>query len=160
MAGKNKKSTVEIVYELAKPIADSLGLNIWDIRFLKEGAGWYLRIFIDKPEGVTIEDCENMSRAIDEPLDKADPIDQNYCLEVCSPGLERELIKEEHFLQFIGADVQVKMIRPIEGIGKEFGGVLTGYDKGEVEITDHDGENKVVINKKDAAWIKLDDLDF
>ena len=94
MAGKNKKSTVEVVYELAKPIADSLGLNIWDIRFLKEGAGWYLRIFIDKPEGVTIEDCENMSRAIDEPLDKADPIDQNYCLEVCSPGLERELIKE------------------------------------------------------------------
>ena len=160
MAGKNKKSTVEVVYELAKPIADSLGLNIWDIRFLKEGAGWYLRIFIDKPEGVTIEDCENMSRAIDEPLDKADPIDQNYCLEVCSPGLERELIKEEHFLQFIGADVQVKMIRPIEGIGKEFGGVLTGYDKGEVEITDHDGENKVVINKKDAEWIKLDDLDF
>lgn len=160
MAGKNKKSTVEVVYELAKPIADSLGLNIWDIRFLKEGAGWYLRIFIDKPEGVTIEDCENMSRAIDEPLDKADPIDRNYCLEVCSPGLERELIKEEHFLQFIGADVQVKMIRPIEGIGKEFGGVLTGYDKGEVEITDHDGENKVIINKKDAAWIKLDDLDF
>ena len=77
MAGKNKKSTVEVVYELAKPIADSLGLNIWDIRFLKEGAGWYLRIFIDKLEGVTIEDCENMSRAIDEPLDKADPIDQN-----------------------------------------------------------------------------------
>ena len=119
MAGKNKKSTVEVVYELAKPIADSLGLNIWDIRFLKEGAGWYLRIFIDKPEGITIEDCENMSRAIDEPLDKADPIDQNYCLEVCSPGLERELIKEEQLQKVEGLIDTAVSIAKISGISKD-----------------------------------------
>ena len=100
-----------------------------------------------------------MSRALDEPLDKADPIDGEYILEVSSPGIERELIRPEHFAQFIGADIMVKMIRPLEGIGKEFKGVLTAYEDGMVTITDHSGENTVTISKKDAAYIKLDDFD-
>ena len=144
---------------IARPIADDLGLRIWDVRYLKEGSQWYLRVFIDKDGGVDINDCERMSRALDEPLDQADPIDGEYILEVSSPGIERELVKPEHFAAFIGADIMVKMIRPIDGIGKEFKGVLTAFEDGEVTVTDHSGENTVTINKKDAAYIKLDDFD-
>ena len=159
MANSKGKNTVSIVEEIARPIADELGLDIWDVRYLKEGSQWFLRIFIDKDGGVDINDCERMSRALDEPLDKADPIDGEYILEVSSPGIERELIKPEHFEAFIGADIMVKMVRPIDGIGKEFKGVLTAYADGEVTITDHSGENTVTISKKDAAYIKLDDFD-
>ena len=108
---KQGKNTVEIVRDIAKPIADSLGLDLWDVRFIKEGTQWYLRIFIDKEEGISIEDCEAMSRAIDKPLDDADPINQSYCLEVCSPGIERELVRDEHFERFIGADIKIRLIR-------------------------------------------------
>ena len=154
-----KKNTVALVEELAAPIAESLGLRIWDVRYLKEGSQWFLRIYIDKDGGVNINDCEAMSRAIDKPLDELDPIEGEYILEVSSPGIERELIRDRHFEAFIGADVMVRMIRPIEGVGKEFKGVLTAYDNGEVTITDHSGENQVTIRKKDAAYIKLDDFD-
>ena len=159
MANSNVKNTVTAVEEIARPIADDLGLRIWDVRYLKEGSQWYLRVFIDKDGGVDINDCERMSRALDEPLDQADPIDGEYILEVSSPGIERELVRPEHFAAFIGADIMVKMIRPIDGIGKEFKGVLTDYADGAVTITDHSGENTVTINKKDAAYIKLDDFD-
>ncbi len=159
MANSKGKNTVTAVEEIARPIADDLGLRIWDVRYLKEGSQWYLRIFIDKDGGVDINDCERMSRALDEPLDQADPIDGEYILEVSSPGIERELVKPEHFAAFIGADIMVKMIRPIDGIGKEFKGVLTAFEDGEVTVTDHSGENTVTINKKDAAYIKLDDFD-
>ena len=154
-----KLNTVQKVWNIAEPIAKELGLEIWDIRYVKEGANFYLRIFIDKKDGVDINDCENMSRAIDKPLDENDPISDAYILEVSSPGIERQLLRDEHFIRFKGADIMVKMIRPIEGIGKEFKGVLTDFNDGEVTITDHSGENEVTINQKDAAWIKLDDFD-
>ncbi len=159
MAKSKGGVTVAKVRELCEPIVKELGLSLWDVRYVKEGADWFLRIYIDKPDGVDINDCENVSRAINTPLDELDPIEGAYCLEVCSPGIERELINDEHFNQFLNADIMVKMRRPIEGIGKEFKGVLTGYDNGKVTITDHSGENTVTINKKDAAWIKLDDFD-
>ena len=154
-----KLNTVQKVWNIAEPIAKELGLEIWDIRYVKEGANFYLRIFIDKEDGVDINDCENMSRAIDQPLDENDPISDAYILEVSSPGIERQLLRDEHFIRFKGADIMVKMIRPIDGIGKEFKGVLTDFNDGEVTITDHSGENEVTINQKDAAWIKLDDFD-
>ena len=159
MAKSKGGVTVAKVRELCEPIVKNLGLSLWDVRYVKEGADWFLRIYIDKPDGVDINDCENVSRAINAPLDELDPIEGAYCLEVCSPGIERELINDEHFNQFLNADIMVKMRRPIEGIGREFKGVLTGYDNGKVTITDHSGENTVTINKKDAAWIKLDDFD-
>ncbi len=159
MAKSKGGITVSRVRELCKPIVEGLGLSLWDVRYVKEGADWFLRIFIDKPEGVGIDDCEKVSRAINDPIDELDPIENAYCLEVCSPGVERELINDEHFEQFIGADIMVKMLRPIEGIGREFAGVLIGYDGGMVTISDHSGENEVTISKKDAAWIKLDDFD-
>lgn len=160
MADKKGGSTVDAVWKLIEPIVNDLGLQLWDVRYVKEGAQWYLRVYIDKDGGVGIEDCERVSRGIDEPLDRLNPIEQSYCLEVCSPGLERELIRPEHYKRFLGEDIMVKMIRPIEGIGKEFGGVLKDYDKGEIIIEDHDGENSVTVNKKDIVWVKLDDFDI
>lgn len=159
MAKSKGGVTVSKVWELCEPIVKDFGLSLWDVRYVKEGADWYLRIFIDKEGGVDITDCEKVSRAINTPLDELDPIENAYCLEVCSPGIERELVRDEHFMQFIGADIMVRMRRPIEGIGKDFCGVLKGYDDGMVTISDHSGENEVTISKKDAAWIKLDDFD-
>lgn len=159
MAKSKGGVTVSKVRELCEPIVKDFGLSLWDVRYEKEGADWYLRIFIDKEDGVDITDCEKVSRAINTPLDELDPIENAYCLEVCSPGIERELVRDEHFMQFIGADIMVRMRRPVEGIGKDFCGVLKGYDDGMVTIADHSGENEVTINKKDAAWIKLDDFD-
>jgi len=159
MAKSKGGVTVSKVWELCEPIVKDFGLSLWDVRYVKEGADWYLRIFIDKEGGVDITDCEKVSRAINTPLDELDPIENAYCLEVCSPGVERELVRDEHFMQFIGADIMVRMRRPIEGIGKDFCGVLKGYDDGMVTVSDHSGENEVTISKKDAAWIKLDDFD-
>lgn len=157
MAEKKQGNTVSVVWDLAKPIAEKLGLNLWDVRFQKEGAVWYLRIFIDKPSGVTIEDCEAMSRAIDEPLDKLDPIEQNYCLEVSSPGIERDLIRDEHFEEFLGAPIMVKLIRPNENGVRELKGTLIAHDKDSVTLM-LDGNEKTTIQKKNTVYIKLDDF--
>ena len=157
---KSKGSTVcDAVRAIAEPVAQQCGVEIWDVRYLKEGAEWYLRIFIDKEEGISIDDCEAVSRALDEPLEKNDPIKDAYILEVSSPGIERELVRMEHFDRFIGADIMVHLIRPMDVLGRDFKGVLHSHDKETVTITDHSGENQVTINKKDAAWIKLDDFD-
>lgn len=154
---KQGKNTVEIVRDIAKPIADSLGLDLWDVRFIKEGTQWYLRIFIDKKEGISIEDCEAMSRAIDKPLDDADPINQSYCLEVCSPGIERELVRDEHFERFIGADIKIRLIRANSEGKKELYGKLLNISGNIVQI---ESEGKSInIDKKDTASIRLDDFD-
>ena len=155
MAGKN---TVKIVWEIVEPYVEELGLQLWDIQFVKEGAEWYLRIFIDSENGITIEDCEKVSRAIDEPLDVADPIDKHYTLEVSSPGIERELTRAEHFQQFMGADVMVKMIRPLPETGKEFKGVLKSADKHTCTVETQQGE--ITFNIKESVWVKLDDFYF
>ncbi len=159
MAKKKGGTTVEAVTAVVEPIVEGLGLRLWDVRLVKEGASLYLRVFIDKDDGVMIDDCEAVSRAIDGPLDELDPVDGEYTLEVCSPGIERELIKDEHFEQFIGADVMVKMIRPIEGIGREFCGKLKAYSKPDITIEDHSGENEVTFARKEAVYVKLDDFD-
>jgi ribosome maturation factor RimP len=160
MAKSKGGVTVAKVWELCEPIVTGLGLSVWDVRYVKEGAQWYLRIFIDKPGGVDINDCENVSRAVNDPLDELDPIENAYCLEVCSPGIERELVRDEHFAQYIGADVLVKLRQPVEGLGREFDGVLKYYDNGEITIADHAGENELTFGKKDAIWVKLDDFDI
>lgn len=152
-----KHGVVAAVWSIAEPIADSLGLIIWDIRFVKEGATRYLRIFIDKEDGVDINDCEAMSRAIDKPLDDADPIDGSYCLEVSSPGLERELTREEHFEMCAGLPVKIRLIRPDESGEKDFCGTLLGLKDGSVEFEDESGAVHKFA-KKDTAWIKLDDF--
>lgn len=116
----------ERVYVLIRDTVEQQGVSLWDVRFVKEGASHYLRIFIDKPEGVSIDDCTNVSHAVDPLLDDADPIDCTYYLEVCSPGIERELTREEHFSAMTGRTVCLKLFRPRDGM-KEFTGALKAY---------------------------------
>lgn len=157
MASKGKGgSTVNTVWEIAEPIANSLGYELWDVRFEKEGTNWYLRIFIDKEDGISINDCVDMSHAIDKPLDEADPIEQSYCLEVCSPGLERDLKRDSHFEKCIGEKIMVKLIRPVDG-QREFKGKLESYDNGNFELLLEEG-TKLMINKKETSYVKLDDF--
>jgi ribosome maturation factor RimP len=139
MANQRKGNTVDIVWKLAEPIAASLGLQLWDVRFVKEGATWILRIFIDKADGVTIEDCEAMSRAIDAPLDEADPIEDFYYLEVSSPGIERTLRKKEHFAACEGEKVEVRLFAPDANGKKSYVGVLGASDDAGFKL-DVDGE--------------------
>lgn len=125
-------SAAERVYALIKETVESQGVELWDVRFLKEGASWYLRVFIDKEEGITIDDCTDVSHAIDPVIDEADPIDKSYYLEVCSPGIERELTRPEHFEKMIGRIVKLKLYKAIDGV-KEFKGELLSFD-GKVKL--------------------------
>lgn len=155
--GKKGRTTVQVIHEIAEPIAEKLGLSIWDIKFLKEGSQWYLRVFIDKDGGISIDDCEAMSRALDEPLDELDPISQSYCLEVCSPGIERELVTDEHFECFKGHTVRLKLIRPNETGKREFIGELLEIENEEVVLKMEEEINK--FKRKEIANVKLaDDL--
>lgn len=151
-------NTVKTVWEIVEPYAAELGLRIWDVRFLKEGTAWYLRIFIDKDGGVSIDDCVDLTHAINDPLDEADPIEQAYFLEVSSPGVERDLVRDEHFAQFTGEKIKVKMIRPVDG-KREFSGILENYENGNITIRLAD-DSGFTFQKKEASWIKLDDFNM
>lgn len=148
-------NTINTIWEIAQPIADELGLGLWDIRFEKEGSSWFLRVIIEKEGGVNITDCEAMSRALDAPLDAADPISQSYCLEVSSPGLGRRLTREHHFTEKTGEPVIVKLIRPLDG-RREFKGVLSGFKDNVITLLLEDGTN-MEINRNDTSFVKLDD---
>lgn len=116
-------NAAEKVYKLIKDTVENQGVSLWDVRFLKEGASWYLRVFIDKPEGISIDDCTNVSHAIDPIIDEADPIDVSYFLEVCSPGTERELTRQSHFEACVGKTVKIKLYKALDGV-KELTGIL------------------------------------
>lgn len=156
---KGKKAT-EIVEEIVKPVCDEMGLILWDVRFEKEGPDWYLRVFIDKDdEGVYIEECENLSRAVDPLLDEADPISQNYYFEVSSAGLGRKLTKPFHFQKKLGEKVAVRFIRAVNG-EKEIKGILSEYNDETITITREDGTKTAVV-LKDTSSVKLcDDEDL
>ena len=151
---KGKESTSEICERIALPVAEEMNLELWDVRFEKEGSGWFLRYFIDKEGGVNIEDCENFSRAVDPILDREDPIDKSYTLEVSSPGVERELKKDEHFKRYLENKVTVRLIRAIDN-QKEFTGTLKAYENGIITL-DIDGEERS-FEKKLCAFCKLYD---
>ena len=126
-------NTADRAREICKPEAEKLDLILWDVRYIKEGAAYYLRVIIDKPGGVFIEDCESLSRAVDPLLDEADFIREHYILEVSSPGVGRELSRPEHFPPYMGREVTVKLIRPRLGV-KQFTGSLTAYENGAVTL--------------------------
>ena len=123
----------DTVTALSSPAAQELGLSIWDVEYIREAGQWFLRVYIDKEGGVSINDCEALSRALDPVLDEADPIPDSYVFEVSSAGLERELRKPAHFELFTGSSVEVRLYKPIDG-AKTFVGTLTGYDGGAVTI--------------------------
>ena len=146
-----KKNTATRCEELAAPIAEELGLWLWDVRFEKEGGGWYLRFLIDKEGGVDLNDCERFSRAVEPTLDVADPIEQSYCLEVSSPGVERDLKRPWHFEHSVGKKVRVCFIRA-QGGKKELVGRLTEYTDGVANIETPDGS--VAVDRAKTAYIR------
>lgn len=152
MKFKKFGGTEQRVYDLIKPITDELGYYLWDVCYVKEGAMWYLRVFIDQDEGITIDDCERATKPINEILDEVDPISQSYMLEVGSAGLERELVKEEHFEVCEGDTVRIHFIRNVDGC-KESIGTLIGADKEGVAI-ETDGEQKKYA-LSDISFVKL-----
>ncbi len=153
----SKPNVVNIVRSIAEPVAEELGLRLWDVRFVKEGASWYLRVFIDKEGGIDINDCVDMTHALNGPLDEADPIEVSYCLEVSSPGIERDLVRDEHFEAMTGRKIKLRLIRPDENKQREFAGILTGYADGVITVSLGEEERNFV--KKETAWVKLDDFD-
>lgn len=155
-----KDSYEERAEALLTPIAAANGCEIYDIEYVKEGSDWYLRAYIDKPEGVGIVDCENVSRTFSEKLDEEDFIADSYILEVSSPGLGRALKKDRHLQKSLGEEVEVKTYKPI-GKQKEFVGILKSFDKDTVTLgTEEPSETKdMVFARSDIAVIRLT-LDF
>lgn len=142
----------EIAEALAAPIAAENGCEVWDVEYVKEAGSWYLRVYLDRPEGVTIDHCEAVSRALSDKLDEADPIEGSYILEVSSPGADRVLRKPEHFARFLGEKVEVKLYRPRDG-AKSLVGDLADYADGAVTL--QTPRERVTIPKQDIAQVRL-----
>ena len=143
----------EITQALAAPIAEANGCTLWDVEYIREAGSWFLRVYIDKPGGVSINDCEAVSRALSDALDEKDPIEGSYTLEVSSAGADRVLKKPAHFAFCMGSQVDVKLYSPRDG-KKEFTGILSGYrPDGGVILTISGVE--LAFEKKEAAQVRL-----
>lgn len=143
---------VDTVRALAEPVAAEYGCEVWDVEYIREAGAWYLRVYIDKPGGVGIDDCEAVSRALDPVLDEADPVPGSYAFEVSSAGAERELKRPGDFERFFGELVEVKHYQPVEG-AKNHVGVLRGYENGDVTI-EINGTEKL-FKKAQVAQVRL-----
>ncbi|MCD7836857.1 MAG: ribosome maturation factor RimP [Lachnospiraceae bacterium] len=155
----SKRETYEAECEkLLLPIAGQYGVDIYDIEYVREGSEYYLRAYIDKPGGVNIIDCENVSRALSDALDKADFIPDAYILEVSSPGLGRALKKDKHLQKSIGQTVELKLFKAKDK-QKDFSGILESFDRDSVTITASDGGAPLSFSRGDIAVIRLA-LDF
>ena len=142
----------ETVAALASPIAAELGLELWDVEYVREAGQWFLRVYIDKDGGVSINDCEALSRALDPVLDEADPIPDSYVFEVSSAGAERELKRPGDFERYMGSNAEVRLYKPVNG-SKSFVGTLAGYENGNVTLTIA-GKN-TVFEKSQIAQVRL-----
>ncbi len=143
-----KKGIAAKAADLARDIVEEAGLYLWDVEFVKEGSEYILRYTIDSDEGITINDCEFVHRAVDPLLDEADFIETSYRLEVSSPGIERELKREDHFLAFIGEKIKVRTYSPINGT-KTLIGILKDYTSEGLSLDM--GESTLLIEKKNIA---------
>ena len=141
---------------LLQPIAEANQVSIYDVEYVKEGSEYYLRAYIDKPEGVNILDCENVSRALSDALDREDFIPEAYILEVSSPGLGRTLKKDKHLQAGIGEEVEIKLFKPVDKC-REFKGVLERFDEKSVTINEEGTERS--FERADIVLIRLA-LDF
>ena len=138
---------------ILQPIVDANGFELVDVEYVKEGGSWYLRAYIDKPGGITVDDCELVSRAANDILDEQDFVEESYIFEVSSPGLGRPLKKEKDFVRSIGEEVEIRTFRAIER-QKEFYGILKAFDKETVTIMMYD-ESEMLIARADIALIIL-----
>ncbi len=158
-AATNKARYEQIAEELAAPITEEAGVYIYDVDYHKEGEDFLLCVYIDKEGGVTIDDCETVSRALSDVLDEKDPIPDAYTLIVSSPGLGRTLTKDRHFANSIGEETEIKLYKPLEGTKqKEFVGILVDGDSNAVTIETEEGE-RMVFPRKDIAVARLT-IDF
>ena len=144
----------ELVAKLAAPAVEAAGCELWDVEYVREAGTWYLRVYIDKPGGVDILDCEQVSRTVSDLLDEADPIEGSYTLEVGSAGAERALKRPADFARFLGSPVLVKLYRALDG-QKEIPGVLTAYDESTGDVTVTAGGRERTFAKKDTALVRL-----
>lgn len=144
----------DVVAQLAAPVVEQAGCSLWDVEYVKEAGEWFLRVYIDKEGGISIDDCEAVSRPLSDLLDEADPIEGSYTLEVGSAGAERALKRPSDFQQFLGSPVLVKLYRAREG-RKEFAGYLKGYDEATGDVTVTVGSQDLVFPKKETALIRL-----
>ena len=142
----------EQVAAFAQPIVEEHGCSLWDVEYVREGADYVLRLYIDKEGGVDISDCEAVSRAVDPILDEKDPIPGSYQFEVCSAGLERALKRPSDFQQFMNSPVTVKLYRPHNGL-KEIPGILRGYEDGRVTV--EAGKETITFEKSQVALVRL-----
>ena len=142
----------ELVAGLARPVVAERGCTLWDVEYVREGADYFLRLYIDKEGGVDIADCEAISRAMDPILDEKDPIAESYHFEVCSAGLERALKRPGDFERFMGSPIMIKLYRPRNGL-KEIPGILRGYDNGR--ITAECGKETITFEKSEVALVRL-----
>lgn len=142
----------EIVWRIAEPIVKEKGCSLWDVEYVREGSEYFLRLYLDKEGGVSIDDCEAVSRAVDPLLDEADPIAGSYHFEVCSAGLERALKRPADFERFMGQPVTVKLYRPAQG-RKEIPGILRGYQEGKVTL--EAGADTLTFEKSEVAQVRL-----
>lgn len=147
------KKVTELTAELARPLVEAAGCALWDVEYVREGGCWYLRVLLDAPEGISIDQCEAVSRPLSDALDEADPVEGSYVLEVGSAGAERVLRKPEHFAQCMGQMVDVKLYRACEG-SKVFTGTLAGDQDGQVTIALADGR-ELTFEKKEIALVHL-----
>ena len=148
-------SIEEKVEKLIEEKVETLGYELYDVQYVKEGKDYFLRIFIDKPEGIDLIDCEKVNDAITDMLDEADYIKEAYFLEVSSPGIERVLRKEKHFQDHIGEEIEVKLFKPIEG-KKEYIGTLESFNEHELNIVIEEMNQKnMAIDRKNIAIVKI-----
>lgn len=142
----------DVVTKLAQPVVEANGCELWDVEYVREAGGWFLRLFIDKEGGVGISDCEAISRAMDPILDEADPIPTSYVFEVGSAGAERELKRPSDFDRFMGHEVELRLYQPVNG-SKVYVGQLEAYDNGDVSI--RSGADVLNFAKSQVALVKL-----
>ncbi len=140
------------VRAFAEPVVEANGCRLWDVEYVRGGGEWFRRLYIDKDGGVNINDCEAISRAVDPILDREDPIETSYRFEVCSAGLERPLKRPSDFEAFLGADILVKLYRPVDGV-REYPCVLRGYDNGDITV-DYAGKT-LTFAKAQVALVRL-----
>ena len=148
------KKVTEVAAQLALPFIEQAGCTLWDVEYVREGGTWFLRVYIDCPGGVNVDQCEAVSRPLSDALDEADPIEGSYVLEVSSAGIDRPLKKPEHFAAFLGSKVELRLYRPQEG-RKEFHGTLEQYADGDVTLKLADDTERT-FSKKEIALVRLD----
>lgn len=151
---KRVSKTEELVFAIAEPFAKEAGVEIYDVEYKKEGKDWFLRVFLYSEKGITIDDCEAVSRKLSDELDRIDPIDTSYCLEVSSPGIDRILKRDRHFESAIGEKIDIKFFAAVDG-KKKMSGILCDYKNGKIYFTEEETGKNYEIEKKELSQARV-----